>query len=63
MLAVDFVRHVVADVNVTLVANSADHVVTLIHAAAKAVDVRLRGCGVFAHEGKTLHVRGGLDAG
>ena len=63
VLAVNFMRHVIADVDVAFVAHHAHHVVPLIHATAKAVVKGLLGRGVFAHERMALHVLGRLLAG
>ncbi len=62
-LAINFVRHVVADVNVAPVEYRAHHVVTLVHAPAEAKAVLLRRSGVFAHERVSLHVRRRLHSG
>ena len=62
-LAVDPVRHEVADVDVALVADATDHVVALVHAAAKAVKVRLRRSFVPAREGVALEMVRRLGAG
>ena len=56
-------RHVIADVDVALVAHHAHHVVPFIHTTAKAVVERLLRRGVFAHEGMALHVLGWFLAG
>ena len=58
VLAVYFMRHVIADVDVAFVAYHADHVVLFIHATAEAVVERLLRRGVFTHEGMALHVLG-----
>ena len=61
ILPVNFVRHVVADIDVALITHHTHHVIALVHAAAKAVDVGLLRRGVFAHEGITLHMLRRLD--
>ena len=63
VLAVNFMRHVIADVDVALVAHHTHHVVPFIHTTAEAVVERLLGRGVFAHEGIALHVLGRFLAG
>jgi hypothetical protein len=59
----DFMRHIVADVNVTLVANGPHHIHTLIHPATEAVDISRIGLSVLAHERDALVSHRRLHAG
>ncbi len=63
VLAVDFVRHVVANIDVTTVGQAADQVVAFVHPVAKPVDVGLCGRLVLAQERMPLHPGRGLDPG
>ena len=63
MLAVDPVRHVVADVLVALVAHRADNVVPLVHSITAAVDIVARLWQIGAEERLPLNMRGYFEAG
>src|SRR5690606_14009467 len=54
MLSVNTVRHIVTDVAVLLVPNSAAHVYPLIHPAAKHMGVLRVGCFLGSQEGMAL---------
>ena len=62
VLPVNPVGHVIADVDVTLIANGTHHVHTFIHTATEAIDVGWVGLSVFAHEGNALVCGRRLDA-
>ena len=63
VLSVNFVRHVIAEVNVATVGDAAHEVVALVHASAETVDERLRRFEEFAEERVALHPVRRLDAG
>ena len=56
VLRIGNLGHVVAEVFVALVADSADEIVGLVHAVARGVDVIARGSLLFAQERAALHV-------
>ena len=62
ILPVNFVRHVVANVDVALITHHAHHVIALIHAPTESVDVRLLWRSIFSHERITLQMFGRLNA-
>ena len=58
MLTIEFVGHVVANVDIAFADHAAHHVVTLVHSSSETVSVFLGGSFVLAHEGVALHMGG-----
>jgi hypothetical protein len=63
MLAIEFVGHIVSDVDIAFSNHGADHVVPFIHSSAKPISVFLRWGLMFSQKGVPLKVSGWFLSG
>ena len=63
MLAVEFVGHVIPDVDIAFPDHGPDHIVTFIHASSKPISVFLFWSLMFTQESVALEVSGWLLSG
>ena len=60
MLAVEFVGHVIPDIDIAFPDHGPDHIVSFVHASSKSIAVFLFWSLMFTQEGVTLEVSGWL---